>query len=95
MYLPSRVIGTAVVLRSLLLWAGIRAASVALGGAPLTVGLHSVLVIALVVGLARHDHVLLNEQILLGNTGVSRLMRRAFAIVPALIAEITLHGLFA
>ena len=94
MYLPSRAIGTAIVFRSLLLWAGIRAASLAVGTPP-TLGVHSLLVLTLVAILARHDHAILNEDVLMANTGVSHRMRGAFATAPAMVAELALHTVFA
>ena len=93
MFLPSRAIGSAVVLRSIILWAGIRGASLGLGSPP-TVGLHSVLVLALVSVLSGHDRKILSERILLANLGVSDAVLRMFTLSPAVLAEFALHLAF-
>jgi hypothetical protein len=93
MFLPGRAFGTAMVLRSLVLWAGIRAASLGLASPP-TIGPHSVLVLFLVTLLAGHDTKILGERVLLGNLGVSPTVMRMFSLLPAILAEGTLHVAF-
>lgn len=93
MFLPGRAFGTAMIFRSGLLWAGIRAASLGLGSPP-TIGPHSVLVLFLVTLLAGHDTKILGERVLLGNLGVSPTVMRMFALLPAILAECTLHFAF-
>lgn len=90
MFLPGRAFGTAMVFRSVVLWAGIRAASLALGS-PTTIGPHSALVLFLVTWLAAHDTRILGERVLLGNLGVSPTVRRMFSLLPVILAEGTLH----
>ena len=90
MFLPGRVFGTAMVVRSVVLWTGIRAAALGLGSPP-TIGPHSVLVLFLVTFLSGHDNRILSERALLSNIGVSAGMLRIFSLVPAVLAEVALH----
>jgi hypothetical protein len=90
MYLPSRAFGAAIALRSVVLWAGIRAATLALE-LPLTMGAHSFLVVVLVVFLAGHDRAVLKEQVLLANAGIARGTLHGFSATPAVACEIALH----
>lgn len=93
MFLPGRAFGMAMVFRSVVLWAGIRAASLGLGSPP-TIGPHSLLVLFLVTLLAGHDTRILGERVLLGNLGVSLTVTRMFSLLPAILAEGTLHIAF-
>jgi hypothetical protein len=93
MFLPGRAFGTAMVFRSVVLWAGIRAASLGLGSPP-TIGLHSVLVLFLVTFLSEYDTKILGERVLLGNLGVSPTVIRMFSLTPAVLAEGVLHITF-
>ncbi len=93
MFLPGRAFGTAMVFRSVVLWTGIRAASLALGSPP-TIGPHSVLVLFLVTFLSEHDTKILGERLLLGNLGVSPTVMRMFSLLPAILAECALHIAF-
>ncbi len=90
MFLPSRTFGTALALRSLLVWVGIRAATIGIG-LPLTMGAHSPFVLLLVVYLTGHDRALFREHVFLSNVGVARSTLRSFSAVPAIVAEVALH----
>lgn len=78
------------VLRSVVLWGGIRAVSIGLGTPP-TIGFHSVLVFLLVGFLSGHDRKILGERVLLANLGISNAVLRVYTMAPVILAECALH----
>ena len=79
--MPSRWFGAAILVRSVFMWLGVRAAVTFLG-TPLVPGLHTPLVIALVAYLALHDTKLFNERTYLENLGVSPLTVLGLSTIP-------------